>query len=434
MHTINYSRSIPVRRHYDVLVVGAGPAGLCAAVSAARAGASVGLIERYGVVGGNLTTGHVGPILGMVGRGTMRDEITALLGVPENDMSGVTGVAHDFEHAKIALTQLLEREGVETFLQCAVFDVVKDNSRVRGVILSTKEGPAAFTGEVVIDCTGDGDVAFLSGAICDKGREDGLMQPVTLEFTIENVDESRAIVCIGDIDDVELNGERFLDYCKRCAEHGELPTHLAAVRLHRTIHPGERQVNTSQANGIDSTRIDDLFRAEADLRRQIDLLIRFLRTHLPGYEHCRLKSSGTTLGVRESRRVRGEYVITAEDLASGRRFDDVVVHKAEFFVDIHNPTGPGQAEKQIQHVIPYDLPYRCFVPIGIEGLFVAGRCISGTHRAHASYRIMSVCMAMGEAIGLAAALCAQNRVAPRGLNVRLLQDELTARGIDLFSE
>ena len=118
----------------------------------------------------------------------------------------------------------------------------------------------------------------------------------------------------------------------------------------------------------------------------------------------------------------------------GKRFDDVIVHKAEFLVDIHNPTGSGQAEKKIQYCKPYDLPYGCFVPKKVEGLFTAGRCISGTHRAHASYRVMSICMAMGQAIGVAAAMCAQRGCTPRQLNVRDLQKELTALGIELFDE
>ena len=112
----------------------------------------------------------------------------------------------------------------------------------------------------------------------------------------------------------------------------------------------------------------------------------------------------------------------------------MIVHKADFLVDIHNPTGSGQAEKKIQYCIPYDLPYRCFVPRRIDGLYTAGRCISGTHRAHASYRVMSICMAMGEAVGVAAAMCAENGCTPRSLNVKALQEKLTGMGIDLFSE
>ncbi|MCI8679758.1 MAG: FAD-dependent oxidoreductase [Oscillospiraceae bacterium] len=432
METVSYTREIPVYKRFDVIVCGAGPAGICAAVAAARQGAKVALLERYGVPGGNLTCGHVGPILGMVGKGTMRDELMALLEVPDNDMIGRVGVAHDMQRAKTVLTEFIHHENIEVYLQTMAADALVEDHRVTGVVISTKEGLLALEGKVVVDATGDGDVAAFAGCQIEKGREDGLMQPVTLEFTLDNVDEDRGVICIGDVDDVEFNGQRFLDYCKQCAQKGMLPEHLAAVRLHPTVHKGERQVNTTQANGVDSTKIEDLYPAELALRGQIDTLIRFFRENLPGYENCKYIASGTTTGVRESRRVVGEYLITAEELAAGKRFDDVVVHRAEFIVDIHNPAGAGQAEEKIQYVVPYDLPYGCFVPKGVDGLMTAGRCISGTHRAHASYRVMSICMAMGQAVGVAAALCARQGCQPRELDVKALQKELTALGVELF--
>ncbi len=432
METVSYTREIPVYKRFDVIVCGAGPAGICAAVAAARQGAKVALLERYGVPGGNLTCGHVGPILGMVGKGTMRDELMALLEVPDNDMIGRVGVAHDMQRAKTVLTEFIHHENIEVYLQTMVADALVEDRRITGVVISTKEGLLALEGKVVVDATGDGDVAAFAGCQIEKGREDGLMQPVTLEFTLDNVDEDRGVICIGDVDDVEFNGQRFLDYCKQCAQKGMLPEHLAAVRLHPTVHKGERQVNTTQANGVDSTKIEDLYPAELALRGQIDTLIRFFRENLPGYENCKYIASGTTTGIRESRRVVGEYLITAEELAAGKRFDDVVVHRAEFIVDIHNPAGAGQAEEKIQYVVPYDLPYGCFVPKGVDGLMTAGRCISGTHRAHASYRVMSICMAMGQAVGVAAALCARQGCQPRELDVKALQKELAALGVELF--
>ena len=259
METVSYTREIPVYKRFDVIVCGAGPAGICAAVAAARQGAKVALLERYGVPGGNLTCGHVGPILGMVGKGTMRDELMALLEVPDNDMIGRVGVAHDMQRAKTVLTEFIHHENIEVYLQTMAADALVEDHRVTGVVISTKEGLLALEGKVVVDATGDGDVAAFAGCQIEKGREDGLMQPVTLEFTLDNVDEDRGVICIGDVDDVEFNGQRFLDYCKQCAQKGMLPEHLAAVRLHPTVHKGERQVNTTQANGVDSTKIEDLY-------------------------------------------------------------------------------------------------------------------------------------------------------------------------------
>lgn len=434
MKSVVFNRTLPVIGDYDVVVAGAGPAGIAAAVSAARCGAKVALLERYGVVGGNLSVGHVGPILGMVGKGTMRDELVRLLGVPDNDMIGEVGVAHDMEKAKCVLADFVDHENITVFLQTAVADVLMDGGRVYGLVVCGKEGMRAVTGKVIVDSTGDGDVSFLCGAEIEKGRDDGLMQPVSLEYTIDGLDESRAIVCIGDVDEVRLGDEKFLDYCRKCADNGLLPENLAAVRLHRTVREGQRQVNTTQMNKIDSTRTEDLFKAEVELRHQINIVTDFLRANLPGYENCHITSSGTTLGVRESRRVMGEYKLTENDIIVGRRFDDVAVHKAEFIVDIHNPDGAGQAEANIQYCIPYDIPYRCFVPLKIDGLLVAGRCISGTHKAHASYRVMSICIAMGEAVGAAAAICADEGIVPRSLDYRKLQKKLVSFGIDLFSK
>lgn len=432
MQTVSYSRQLEVRGSYDVLVAGSGPAGICAAVAAAREGARVALIERYGVVGGNLTTGYVGPILGMVGKGTMRDEIVELLGVAENDMIGQTGRAHDFERAKMLLAQFVNHPNIDVYLQTTVTDVIKQGSAVVGVVVTAGEGQFVLQSAVTVDATGDGLVSYLAGATTEKGREDGLMQPVTLEFTISGVDESKGVICIGDVDNVKLGDERFLDYCKRLAEAGELPERLAAVRLHPVVYPGYRQVNTTQVNGVDMTHVEEIFKADLELREQIYTLLDFFHKHLPGYENCHVISSGTTTGVRETRRVIGDYVITAEEMAAGCRFEDVIVHRAEFIVDIHNPAGSGQAEAHIQYCDPYDLPYRCFTPKGVENLYTAGRCISGTHRAHASYRVMSICMAMGEAVGTAAAMCAEQGVTPRQLDVKQLQDRLINKGIELY--
>lgn len=432
MKTISYSKPLPIRKQYDVVVCGAGPAGICAAVAAARQGAKVGLLERYGIPGGNLTCGSVGPILGMVSKGTMRDEVVALLGVAGNDMDGTTGVAHDMEKARIALTEFIHHENIDVYLQTMASDVWMEENTVKGVVISTKEGLQVLGASVVIDSTGDGDIAAFAGCEFEKGRDDGKMQPVTLEFTLDQVDEDTGILCIGDIDNVQFRGQRFLDWCKEQAESGKIPGQTAAVRLHPTVHRGSRQVNTTQANGYDSTKLETIYDAELELRRQIPVLQRFFQENLPGYENCKVVSSACTTGIRESRRVMGEYCITADDCVSGARFPDVIVHNAEFLIDIHNPVGSGQAEKKIQSCKPYDIPYRCFVPRRVDGLYLAGRCISGTHRAHASYRVMSICMAMGEAVGIAASMCAAQGVTPRALDVRMLQDRMMRQGIELF--
>jgi hypothetical protein len=198
---------------------------------------------------------------------------------------------------------------------------------------------------------------------------------------------------------------------------------------------GQRNVNTTQANRINPLNPLELMKAEVELRKQVEQIVTFLRTYVEGYEQTRVISSASTLGVRETRRVKGAYVLTEQDVIRGRHFEDVIVHNACFIVDIHNPAGSGQASGGAPaKAKPYDIPYRCFVPDGIDNLYVSGRCISGTHEAHASYRVMSICMAMGQAVAVAAACCVKQGKIPRTLPFRTVQDELGKLGVILFEE
>jgi hypothetical protein len=313
--------------------------------------------------------------------------------------------------------------------------VIKDGDALTGLVVSRKDGMGVIESKKFIDATGDGDVAAFCGAPWEMGRtKDGLSQPVTLMYVLKDVDDSRALCCYGEEDNVQYNGERFLDFTARCCEQGILPKNCSSVRLYPTVNPGERLVNTTQCNYINPLCTEDLVKAEIVLRKQIDEITDFLRKYVAGYENCNVKFSADTMGVRESRRVMGEYVLSVEDLRVGRRFEDVIVHKANFTVDIHNPDGGGQAEGLAEVVHPYDIPYRCLVPKNVENLLVTGRCISATHEAMASFRIMSVCMALGEAAGIAASIAAEQDVTPRQLDVKLVQDALTAKGADLFSK
>jgi hypothetical protein len=302
------------------------------------------------------------------------------------------------------------------------------------VIAVTPTGLCAFPGSVVIDATGDGFVSYLAGAPFEVGRPgDGRVQPTTLEFTVTGLDESRAISCFGETDDVTLpDGRGYVRLCQEASARGELPAHVAIVRLHKTFHRGERNVNATQANGFDTLSLEGVAAAETELRGQVEMVVRFLRRNVPGYETCRIRSSASTLGVRETRRIMGDYVLADRDVETGARFPDVVVHNAWFLIDIHNPTGGGQAEGQAAQARKYDIPYRCLLPRGLDNLITAGRCISGTHRAHASYRVMGICLAIGQAAGTAAALSAAAGVAPRDLSASRVQEALARSGAVLF--
>lgn len=424
----------------DVLVAGGGPAGVCAAVSAARQGAKVVLAERFGCLGGNLTLGHVSPVLGKVSKGTMADEIRALLNANHPDARKVmtrNGPEEhiDHEEAKGILAKLCADAGVTILLCAPVIDALMDGNRIVGAVVDTPKGLRTVRAKCLVDATGDGRLAVAAGAETKIGRDaDGATQPATLEFVVDRVDESRAITAWGGTDPVKLpSGEEYRELCKRMNKSGELPENVSIVRLHRTFYPGERSVNATQLNGADALDPIALGRAEVELRGQIDKCVAFLRKHVPGYENCRVKSSAGTLGVRETRRVTGDAMVVDDDLLEGRVYADAVVHRAWFLIDIHNPKGGGQAEGHSHPAKPYDIRYGAFLPKGVEGLLTAGRCISGTHRAHASYRVMTPCMAMGEAVGVAAALAAGDGVPPRQIAAERIRGVLMARGVNLSS-
>ena len=422
----------------DVLVCGGGPAGVCAAVSAARAGAKVVLAERFGCLGGNLTLGHVSPILGKVASGTIADEIRRLLDAGHEGAQQVVTrngpEQHiDHEEAKTMLARLCADAGVTVLLCAPAVDAVMDGSRVAGVVVDTPQGLRRIDADVVVDATGDGRVAMAAGAEFHVGRDgDGATQPMSIEFVVDGVDESRAITAWGGSDPVKLpSGEEYRALCKRMNAAGELPENVSIVRLHRTFYSGERSVNATQLNGVDALDPAALGRADAELRRQIDQCAAFLRKHVPGFEKCRVKSTAATVGIRETRRIVGDAMVTDADVEEGLHYADAIVHDAWFLIDIHNPTGGGQAEGHSQPAKPYDIRYGAFLPKGIDGLLVAGRCISGTHRAHASYRVMTPCMAMGEAVGVAAALAAECGMEPRAVPVGDIRAVLLRRGVAL---
>ena len=415
--------------NYDIVIAGAGPAGIGAALEAARSGLKTALIERYGCVGGNLTQGYVGPLLGKVCAGTVAEEIEAAI-------CAKRGAVPDFEKAKIALTDMLERAGVDVFLQTAVIGAEKVGERIEKIHTAGKFGNISFIAETFVDATGDGDLAVLAGCPYEMGREgDGLVQPVTLMFIIEGVDPDQPLLCRHEEDYTDLgDGREYLDLCHTACRTGELPENVNIVRLYATGNSSERMVNATQENRIDPLNPADVFKAEVSLRRQIGKIVDFLKNNIPGFSDIRIKGSASTLGVRESRRILGRYQLTEADLMAGREYPDTVVHKANFCLDIHNPSGAGQsvhAEKRPVTPPLYDIPFSAMCPLGCNNLITAGRCISGTHVAHSSYRVMRICMAMGQAAGAAAAVMRETNTDTASVDVALIRRHLIDRGVAL---
>jgi hypothetical protein len=245
-------------------------------------------------------------------------------------------------------------------------------------------------------------------------------------FRIAGVDESRAMLCGGERQarQVRVPEGTWEEVVRAGQERGELTPEIGVIRTYATRRPGERGINATQVNRIDGTRPEDLTRAELEGRRQAYQVLAFLQKHAPGYEDAYIAGMPSAIGVRETRRFLGLRYLTREDLLAGRKWPDAVVRDASFVIDIHNPDGSGQAEGLAAQVQPYDIPYGCLVPRETDGLLLAGRCISGSHEAHASYRVMAISMAIGAAAGAAAAVAVREGVQPREIDVAQVQSAL----------
>jgi hypothetical protein len=411
------------------VVAGAGPAGIAAALEASRSGAKVALIERYGCVGGNLTQGYVGPIMGGICAGTIGEEI-------EDSVCVQRGICPDFEKAKIELIKKLYEAGVDVYLQTLVTGVEKNGECIKAVHTLGKFGPMDFGANVFVDATGDGDLSVLAGCPWEFGRPgDKLVQPVTLMFIIDGVDPGQTLLCGHEEHYTDLgDGREYLDLCHKACRSGELPENVNIVRLYKTQRPTERMVNATQENFIDPLNPMSVYKAEVSLRSQIGKIVDFLKNNIPGFADITIKGSASTLGVRESRRIMGKYILTEQDLLAGREFPDSVVHRANFPLDIHNPAGPGQSvdeEKCPPAPKPYDIPFSAMCPLGCSNLITAGRCISGTHVAHSSYRVMRICMAMGQAAGAAAAIMSNESLTTESVDPKRIRQHLIDRGVKL---
>lgn len=250
------------------------------------------------------------------------------------------------------------------------------------------------------------------------------MQPVTIMFKVAGVDTDRAVFPGSFETTVETDKGELQALAKE-----KLPFPAGHVLLYRTTLPGVVTLNMTNAIGIDGTSADDLTRGEMICRSQMEAIVDFLREYAPGYENCYQIGSASLLGVRETRHFKGEYTLTREDVLSCARFDDWVVREARFNFDVHNLTGASLDKTGAQKYFPrdnqYEIPYRCLIPQGIDNLLLAGRCISGTHMAHSNYRVMPMCVAMGEAAGYAAALAVRRNVSVRSVDAHDIQALLT---------
>jgi hypothetical protein len=446
---IEPARQLRVIGQYDVLVVGGGPAGLTSALAAAEEGLRVGLIDGRSFVGGNMTIGL--PVLGFLSQ----KGVQIIRGLPQRFIDRLKACNAASEHRpcplhmgitlvepeavkSVALSMLLEA-GVEVLLHTHFAAAVVEENSIRGVIIESKSGRQAILAGLVIDCTGDGDVAYRAGVPCEKGNAAGGLQPPTLMFCLGGVDTEKLRLAISseprtyltDFIPNEYFGQnhQFIVVGLRQqildaqAKGYGIPT--GRTILITGLRKGEVWVNMTRVAGTDGTDVRSLSAGEAEARRQIGDIHRYLVDYVPGFEQAYFTKTAPFLGIRETRRIVGEYVLNRDDVLSCRRFEDAIA-VASYPIDIHRP---GDNDCTLEWCGDcYDIPYRCLVPKTIDRLLVAGRCISTTHEAMGAIRVMATCMAMGEAAGRAAAQAVREDISPRQVDVGQLQRSLLAHG------
>ncbi|MBV9277153.1 MAG: FAD-dependent oxidoreductase [Candidatus Eremiobacteraeota bacterium] len=442
---------------YDVLVVGGGNAGCAAAIAAARHGARTLLIERYGFLGGTATASMVGPwmtfhsandrIVGGIAQEIV-DRLVAKGASPGHlrDASDYvpTITPFDPEVHKALLFEMMAEAGVDLLLHAYFVRADTDNGTVKGAAFATVAGERTYEGRVMIDATADAYVAESAGVATQQGDERGRVQPATLIFRISHIDLAKTAAYLREHPDQarttlpieERTPERLTavaglyDLWNEARRSGEVTIPRELVSFFITPYPDEVTVNMTRVTDIDPLDPDALTRAEIEARMQAMQLIEFFRKRVPGFENARIAATATQIGIRESRRIVGEYTLTRDDVLQAKHFDDAVARSA-YPIDLHNPSGSGTMTRRIPAGKSYEIPFRCLVPKGVDQLLVAGRCISTTHEALASTRLTPTVMTVGQAAGTAAALANERGVKVRDVDTRLLRETLIADGVDL---
>ncbi len=420
---LEYRKTVPVKGKYDVAVLGGGPAGVCAAVEAARNGASVLLAEAAGMLGGMATSGMVGPFMTSYDREGKRPVVGGLFreivcrleekggAIPpeETDAPGIhtsfIGRYHkrvtpfDSFILQIVLDEMTADAGVEVMLYTRFADCVCENGKIKNALLLPLEGLRAVSADIFIDCTGNADVAACAGVPVWKGDEEThVPQPGTLMFEVTGVDDSR--------------------YTARPGKR---------VKAYRMPEPGRYKVNHFHTYGTDAADSASMSAAHTQARKQVLEAFDILKKDTPGFENAEFAAAAPVLGVRESRHIKGRYVLTEDDLVSGKKFSDRIAVYA-FGMDVHS-RDPGQSGNfKLPTADVYYVPYRSLLPLGCDNLLVAGKTVSCRSQAAGAIRVMPCAMAMGQAAGAAAAIACSDGCSPSEVPYEKLSAVLTEHG------
>lgn len=430
MEVISYSREIPVRANVDIFVAGGGPAGISAALVAARAGKSVFIAEAGACFGGMGTSGLI-PVFMQFGDGInflaggigkeIYDKLNDLKG--PNHPGGKTSIPAEL--LKRLYDRLLVESGATISLMTNVVDIVKEGPNVKQIICQAKSGFFAIGAKMVIDGTGDGDIATWAGAPYEKGEPDtGEMMPGTLCSVWADID----------FDKFRESNTNVREKLLESFEKGDVftvndPHHPGMFRIGTHIAGG----NIGHAFGVDSTDEKSLTEHLVYARAHLHEFENFYKKYIPGYENVVLVQSGALMGIRESRRIIGDYILDMDDFIARAIFDDEIGRYA-YPVDIHpskpDPVKYAAFEKEFYKVgrygkgESYGIPYRCLTPKGLDNVLVAGRCISSDRKIQGSIRVMPGCYITGQAAGLAAAEAIDKNTTTRGIDVKILQKRL----------
>lgn len=445
----------------DVLVIGGGPAGIGAAIGAAQAGADVVLVERFGFLGGNATAALVMPLMSFhtqhhknekAGRSTnilpndhgpgdpviagalcnLLERLVKAGGAINPSLQTGYVVPFDPEMFKIVAMDLLDEHNVKMLFHSFASSIFYEEN-CKGAVLETKSGPIVVRAKTIIDCSGDGDIAASAGAKFHVGREsDGLVQPVTLMFRMVEFHKTAFDNYVKQNPSQWRGVHGLWDLIKLATERGELDLPREDMLFFGTTQKQELSVNSTRITKVMGTDVWDMSYAEWEGRRQVKQIAAFFKKYVPGFEQSYVAQTGVTVGVRETRRFIGDYQLTADDVLTARKFDDVIA-RCSYPMDVHNPTGKGTLLQRLPDGEAYDIPLRTLMPKDLDDILVAGRCISGTHEAHSSYRVMPTAMATGQAAGVCAAIAATNCIRTRKVDVEDVQRELIRQGANLGS-
>lgn len=428
-----------VEEKYDVIVCGGGPAGVSAAVCAARNGANVALIEQMGCLGGTATVNGVNVFSSGYNDG-QRDVIGGVFREIYDKLLEQDAIIPHFhawepfnmETYKLILDSMLKEANVAVYLESTLVAVDMAENCISKILINTLKGPIALEAKQFIDATGDGHLSMLAGVPYEIGREeDGAIQPYTLMFFVGGVDFDT----IKKLNRFEkwstadgrsyVNGNGFRSYIEKANENGLdfIPKKTIGSMYNIPWLPGVVGINYGRIFADPNLDPRRLFEDSYIGRLQVKEGVEVLKKYIPGFENCYLIESSQKVGRRESRRIKGLYTMTVEDIRSQRQFPDVVAQGC-YQIDIHGPTDATFRLEKLPEGTHYDIPYRCLVASNCDNLLVAGRCVSATHEALGAIRVQHICMAMGQAVGSAAAMCAKENVLPADLDVVALQENL----------